>query len=332
MMPLGAKANPKRGFVVMTLLFGLCAFAFGNPAGSYPIDKHELSCDISFPQAAANLNTIYIPFTLVGHLMIVEAQADGRKGNFIVDTGSERLLLNKEYLPELLPGKPITAIGNTGILSGTEEHVDSLYLDQLYITDLIAHVVDLNHIEIKKNTKVLGILGYNVFRQFELFIDSPNARIVLSRVDKNGKRLDPALPWEIPYDSMSFVLKKHLIVLNTMVNGVRLEMILDSGAELNLIDHKVNRKVLDHFTVIKRVNLIGAGKKQVEVLAGVLNEVKCGNQSTKRMNTLLTSLLEINTSFGINVQGVLGYEFLSKRRTLINYQKQKIYFYGSNRS
>ena len=314
------------------LLFVALFVSFGKASPSVTREKNEVTCDISFPQAAVNLNTIYIPFTLTGHLMVVEAMADGRKGNFIVDTGSERLLLNKKYLPELLPGNPVTAIGNTGLLSGTEEHVDSLFIDQLYITDLIAHVVDLNHIEIKKNTKVLGILGYNVFRQFELFIDFPNSRIVLSRVDKNGKRLDPALPWETPYDSMSFVLKKHLIVLNTMVNGVRLEMILDSGAELNLIDHKVNRKVLDYFTVIKRVNLIGAGKKQVEVLAGVLNEVKCGNQSTKSMNTLLTSLLEFNTSFGINVHGVLGYEFLSKRRTLINYQKRKIYFFGSNRS
>lgn len=316
----------------MTLLFVINIFAFGNTNGFHVQIKHELKCNISFPLAAVNLNTIYIPFTLVGHLMVVEARADGRPGNFIVDTGSERLLLNKKYLPELLPGKPVTAIGNTGLIDGSEEKVDSLYLDQLFITDVIAHVVDLNHIEIKKNTKILGILGYNVFRQFELFIDFPNGRIVLSRVDKHGKRVDATKPWERPYDSLSFMLKKHLIVIDAVVNGVNIEMILDSGAELNLIDHKVGRKVLDHFTVIKRVNLIGVGKKQIEVMAGVLNEVKCGNQRTKSMNTLLTSLLEFNTSFGVNVQGVLGYEFLSNRRTLINYQKRKIYFFSLNRS
>lgn len=292
-------------------------------------DLHSLS----FPESAsANINTIYIPFTLVGRLMIVQAKADGISGNFIVDTGSERLLLNKDYIAAPVPGRLVTSIGNTGLLNVAEHQVDSLRLEQLTISNLLAHVVDLNHIEIKKNTTIRGILGYNVFKDFELFIDFPNGRIVLSRLDKNGFRLDKTAPWELPYDSLSFELKKHFIVIRSSVNNIYLDMILDSGAELNLLDRKVNKKAIEKFTIIKRVNLIGIGKKQVEVLAGVLSEVRCGNQKSEGMNTLLTSLDEINTSFGINVQGVLGYEFLSSRRSLINYKKRKIYFFGPLRS
>jgi hypothetical protein len=109
-------------------------------------------------------------------------------------------------------------------------------------------------------------------------------------------------------------------------------MILDSGAELNLIDRGVNRRVLDQFSIIKRVNLVGVGKKEVEVLAGVMKEVYAGNQYSEKMNTLLTSLDEINQSFGTNVQGVLGYEFLKMRRVLVNYQKRKLYFFSPLRS
>jgi len=288
---------------------------------------------LSFPGASsAGVNTMYVPFTLVGRLMVVKASADRIKGNFIIDTGSERLLLNKDYVSESEGNILITSIGNTGVLHVTEQTVDTLHLDQLTIPNLIAHVVDLNHIEIKKNTSIHGVLGYNVFKEFELFIDFPNSRIVLSRLDKNGVRIDRTAAWEKPYDSLSFELKKHFIVLRTVVNNVNLDMILDSGAELNLIDRKANRKVMEKFTIIKRVNLIGIGKKQVEVLAGVLADVKCGNQSSSDMNTLLTSLDEINTSFGISVQGVLGYEFLNTRRTLINYKKRKLYFFSPLRS
>jgi hypothetical protein len=60
--------------------------------------------------------------------------------------------------------------------------------------------------------------------------------------------------------------------------------------------------------------------------------VHCGNQYSEKMNTLLTSLDEINQSFDVNVQGVLGYEFLKKRRVLINYQKRKLYFFSQVRS
>lgn len=301
---------------------------------SIPTEKvFDYPCTIAFPQSAIpDVNTIYIPFTLVGRLMIVQATVDTVRGNFIVDTGSERLLLNKDYVRSTVPGRMVTALGNTGPLPAEEYQTDSLHMERLKITNLLAHLVNLDHIEVKKNTRITGILGYNVFRDFELLIDFPNSRIVLSRVDKNGARLDPVKPWERPYDSLSFELKKHFIVVRSVVNNVPLDMILDSGAELNLIDRRVNKKVLEKFTIIKRVNLIGAGKRQVEVLAGVLKDVKCGNQNTEQMNTLLTSLDEINSTFGISVEGVLGYEFLGKRRTMINYKKRKLYFFGASRS
>ena len=299
-----------------------------------PVQKTEAAfvCELSFPQSNPHINTIYIPFHLVGRLMIVQARVDTVSGNFIVDTGSERLLLNRDYMAGNPADRMITAVGNTGLLHAREHQVDSLHLDQLRISNLLAHVVDLDHIETKKNTKIIGILGYNVFKDFELFIDFPNSRIVLSRVNKHGNRLDPVPSWEVPYDSLTFELKKHFIVVRTIVNKMDLEMILDSGAELNLIDRRVNKRVIEKFTVIKRVNLIGMGKRQVEVIAGVLHDVHCGNQSSSRMNTLLTSLDEINNAFHISVDGVLGYEFLNQRRTMINYQKRKLYFFGPSRS
>ena len=315
--------------LVSGMWFNLC---WGS-VHTCPSASPSFPCDVSFPDAmVTNINTIYIPFTLVGRLMIVQAGVDTFTGNFIVDTGSERLLLNQDYVPFTGREKLVTAVGNTGSLSVKEKLVDSLYLDQLYVTNVMAHLVDLNHIEVKKNTRILGILGYNVFEKFELFIDYQNRLIVLSRVDRRGTRMDSIAYYELPYDSMSFDLKKHLIVVPVNINGVRTEMILDSGAELNLIDRRISKRVLGQFTIIKRVNLVGVGKHQVEVIAGTINQASCGNQEAKNMNTLLTSLDEINSSFGVSVEGVLGYEFLNSRRTLINYQKRKLYFFRFVRS
>jgi hypothetical protein len=116
-------------------------------------------------------------------------------------------------------------------------------------------------------------------------------------------------------------------MIDATVNTVRMKMIVDTGAELNLLDRKVNRKVLDEFTIIKRVNLSGMGSREVEVLAGTLRNVTCGKQHHPSMNTLLTSLDEINASFGTTAMGVLGYEFINNKRVLINYPKRKLYFY-----
>lgn len=310
-------------------------FVSGFAGGKTEIEPTDgMLCNLSFPQAAiADVNTIYIPFTLVGQLIMVEAKVDTVTGFFMLDTGSEKLVLNKQYFEAGENGRAIAAVGNTGMVNAViEKRVDSLQLDQLVVHDIWAHLVDLHHIELKKNTRLIGILGHDVYQDFEVFIDFQSKVIVLTRVDKKGIRIDTLAPYEVPYDSMEFELRHHLIIVDTKVNNVRLKMILDSGAELNLIDRQVNRKVMDKFTIIKRVNLLGVGNKEVEVLAGVMNEVQCGNQFSEKMNTLLTSLDEINQSFDVNVQGVLGYEFLKKRRVMINYQKRKLYFFNLVRS
>lgn len=289
--------------------------------------------DITFPQAAApDVNTVYVPFTMVGQLMMVEAQVDSVRGYFILDTGSERLVLNNKHYKPGITSLPIVSAGNTGLVAAVGSNVDSIKVQLLVLHDLFAHFVDLTHIEVKKNTRILGIMGYDVFKNFELFIDFPEKRIVLFRLNKTGWRIDPTSSWEKPIDSLSFTMKNHIIQVNAEVNGAKLKMMLDSGAELNLVDRRINRKVLDNFTIIKRVNLSGVGKKEVEVLAGVLKNVRCGNQHADKMNTLLTSLDAINASFGTQLDGVLGYEFLKHRRTLINYTKRKIYFFNPVRS
>ena len=34
----------------------------------------------------------------------------------------------------------------------------------------------------------------------------------------------------------------------------------------------------------------------------------------------------MNEAFGTNLDGILGYEFFAQKRTIINYQKEKLYF------
>jgi hypothetical protein len=290
-------------------------------------------CNITFPGSAApDINTVYIPFTLVGQLMMVEAKVDTVSGFFIVDTGSERLVINKNHYEPGLQSLPVVSAGNTGFVqSVVARNIDSLKLELLVIKNLYAHFLDLGHIELKKNTRIAGILGYDVFKNFELFIDFPERRIVLFRLNKQGNRIDQQTRSGVPADSLDFVLRRHLIHVTTEINHVKIKMILDSGAELNLIDRHVNRKVLDNFTIIKRVNLVGVGQREVEVLAGVMKDVHCGQQHEEKMNTLMTSLDAFNDGLGAQADGVLGYEFLKSRRTLINYTTHKIYFFNPTR-
>lgn len=317
--------------VWMTLI--CCGYWAAAGASDGPPSLHFFETRLVFPQAASpNVNTIHIPFKLVGRLIAVEARVDTLAGAFLIDTGSERLLLNRNYFS----GRPrpglSAAIGNTGDAGPVlNRKVDSLHWDNMFFLNVRANVLDLSHIERKKNIRLLGIIGYNVLADYEIFLDFQSRQIVLTRLDKDGARLDPNAIWETPYDSLDFKLYGHLIMLEGEVGGQQLKFNLDSGAELNLIDRRVRRKVLDYFDIIKRVNMVGAGQRTVEVLAGALREVRCGNQYSESMRTLLTSLTQMNGSFGVRMDGVLGYEFLSTRRTLINYKREKLFFFREQR-
>ncbi len=287
------------------------------------------SCDLIFPQAVqVSPNTVYVPFQLTGRLINVTARVDTMEGAFFLDTGAERLLLNKNYFELNRGSRQVATAGATGTVeSAYYKRVDSLHWDALFFLNQPANILDLSHIERKKNIQLIGIIGYKVLKDFEIYIDYQKKLIILSRLDKKGDRIDQMAIWEEPYDSIDFKLARHLIVLNAKVGRTRLRFALDTGAELNLLDRLVKRKVLDNFEIIKRVKMIGAGKKEIEVLAGTLYRVECGSQKSGGMRTLLTNLDDMGENFGIRLDGFLGYEFLCIRKTLINYKRKKLFFF-----
>jgi len=287
-----------------------------------------------FDQAAVtDINTIYIPFTLLGRLIAFEARVDTVAGNFILDTGADRLLLNSNYFDNTDGRSTASAVDVTGAVgTSIRKKVDSLNIEQLGISNINAHVVDLSYIEDQKNTRVVGILGYTAIEDFAVFIDFPSRIIMFTRVDRKGDFLDPLQPVETAYDSLDFILEKHLIIIPSKVYNVSVRMAMDTGAELNLIDRLVRRKALQNFDIVKRVNLTGANGRDVEVLAGVLRDLYAGHLYCKRMNTLLTNLDNFNKAYGSNVQGVLGHEFIATKRMMINYKKEKLYFFKLARS
>ena len=299
-----------------------------------PDDPPVFLPSLSFPEAVmVNPNTIYIPFNLAGRLITVEARVDTFQGNFVLDTGAERLLLNRKYF-----GRPntsaasVSAMGNTGQVMQVEKRwIDTLHWDNLFFKNVQANIVDLSHIERKKHIRIIGILGHSVFKDFEIFLDFQLMQIVLTRLDRKGYRIDSTAIWETPVDSMDFKLARHFIVLKGRVGESNLKFGLDSGAELNLIDRRVRRKVFDQFEIVKRVRMLGAGQNTIEVVAGSLKDVRIGQQHSDSMRTLITSLSDMNLNFGTRLDGVLGYEFLCTRRTLINYKRKKLYFFAYQR-
>ncbi len=283
-----------------------------------------------FPKAEyIGENTVRIPFKLIGHLIVIEAEVYDRKGNFIIDTGSENLLLNKVHFTKHR-GR-IARSGYAGV-NGEIDQVRVRWLKKILLNDfsienIKANSINLSHIEKSKKMQLYGIIGYKVLKDYEIFIDFYLKQITLSKVNKKGNKIDQFPYLEKITDSINFILRGHTIILKSYVNGHKLNFGLDSGAEINMLHTGVPKKVLKKFTIDKRIYMVGADQRKIEVLAGKLNDVEFeGTIFNKSMLTILTNLRQANIAYGTRLDGILGYEFMVKRRIILNYKRKRLYF------
>lgn len=280
-------------------------------------------------------NIIRIPFTLTGTLITVRAQVDSVEGNFFFDTGASGLLLNYRYFGN--PRRTVTdegggVTGKVRVLGAVR--ADTFRLDNLLATNITAELIDFAHIENAKKTDLVGLIGYAVFRDFEVLFDYEASLLVLIRIDKNGNQMEPLPRWEYkPLGDAPVITSGHIAMVWLKFGSKQEKKFgLDSGAEQNLLSNAAGKRFLkENFEIRRRVKLRGAGHQSIEVLSGLLQNASLDTFTFKPMATLLTNLSQINDTYQTDVDGILGYEFLSQRPVSINHRKKRITFYVKER-
>lgn len=280
-------------------------------------------------------NIIRIPFTLTGTVITVRAQIDSIEGNFFFDTGASGLLLNYRYFGRRGSAAVAEGGGVTGrvrVLGAAK--VDTFRLDNLLATNIGAEVIDFTHIENAKKTDLVGLIGHSVFKDYEILFDYDASLLVLIRTDRNGQQMEPLPRWEYkPLGSATIETAGHIAVVWLRFGAKKEKKFgLDSGAEQNLLSNTAgNRFLKENFEIRKRVKLHGTGNQSLEVFSGVLQNASLDTFHFKPMATILTNLNEINAACETDLDGVLGYEFLSQRPVSINHRKRRITFYVKER-
>ncbi|WP_299116391.1 aspartyl protease family protein [uncultured Winogradskyella sp.] len=280
-----------------------------------------------------NATTTRIPFKIIDQLIVVQVELLNQEGNFIIDTGSESLILNSQHFKPTRKyrddGKSKSGV-HRAIENIKEKHLDSLSFNRLSLKKLNADVIDLSHIEKAKKIRLLGIIGYSILKDFEVFIDMHLNQLTLTRIDKNGDKLSNKVYAEAINDSIDFELKKHSIILEAFVGNNKVKFGLDTAAEYNQLNKNINSEILAYFYPSKELKLTGASGKKKKVLAGKLYRVKLNDSIYfGPMKTVITNLRKMNNAFGTNLDGILGFEFFAQKRTIINYKKKKLYFIKS---
>jgi len=317
----------KRFIPVIILLLlsfrGLCA---GDPETSI------VNLSIFFSaNPCPDFKTLVIPIRRVQNLIVVEARIDTIVGNFIFDTGTPRLILNKTYFRRGLASDDQTAasIGRDAGAPVEKTSAKILAIKELYFENIPADLSDLGHIENHRGIKILGLLGVSLFTSFEVVIDLNREVIYLHRLDAAGnvpaeeQVVTTAPLLKVPINTM-----RNIITLETVVAGKKLNFCLDTGAETNALSNMAPGKVLQLFRVTRRMMMLGTGGSRSEVLLGTLDEMTIGAKSFKNMHTAITRLDNLGTAYGRSIDGILGNNFLVKGIISINFVKKELCLYA----
>lgn len=324
----------------LPLLIWVLALIFFHPmrmkAGyilhdKYPYPPFGNKIYFSGWEASAD-SVVVIPFARAGNLILLSATIDSIRGNFILDTGAPGLVLNLTYFRNYT----ITTHENenqAGLTTIPESRlttvIGNLWLSQIEFHKLDADLVSLGHIENAKSVKILGLLGVELFKQFEMIIDYDNNILYLYHISKRKSRVRQSdlLQDSSKYEILKFDLIDNKIITKMTIGGKKLRFIVDSGAESNLLDSRLPNSVFDNVQLNRRVKLLGTGSEKIDALAGDLNNLKAGNIKVDGLPVMITNLEKSCLSYLNCTDGVLGYDFLSLHKIGFNFVKREMYIW-----
>lgn len=270
-------------------------------------------------------DSITIPLRRVGRLFLIEARVDDQIGNLIFDTGAMGLVLNKTYFRNHLVIDDHNSNGINGAISSVSNiTIENVDISELKYKNIKADLIDLGHIENRRGVKVLGLFGFSMIKGFEILIDINHNQLKLFKIDKKGDRLNNTNNKFRADLIQPIETSNNVLFLKATIGGKRLTFCLDTGSETNVISSRSSNQVLNTINITRRSSLQGSGSKKSDVLYGNMSNFILGNQSFTEMETIITSLDALCDAYGVKIDGVLGYNFLSKGVICINLGKKQL--------
>jgi len=136
----------------------------------------------------------------------------------------------------------------------------------------------------------------------------------------------------IKYDKISiecFILNTKHLTCRISVNGVEGRFLIDSGASNSCIDIESKKKFqLKEFK--KSYSASGAGNEKFDAFKTKIAELSYQKTFIEKLNFLLIDMKPINNALkesdDVNIDGILGADFLTKKNAEINYKSMTLSF------
>ena len=284
------------------------------------------------PEVTSDTPSCIIPFSRAGNLILIRAKADTTEGNFILDTGAPKLVLNITYFRDYLSSAVVEDDpgGITGSASAANPTiVTKLSFGPIKYSKVEADRINLGHIENNKGLKILGLLGMSLFKRFEMIIDYEKSLIYLHLIDKKESNTykSETLKDTSMYHTLPVSILDNKVLAHGEIAGKKLAFVIDTGSESNVLDSRLSGKVFENVTITRRVTLAGTGSRKVEALYGEMKNIKLDKLEISVLPVLVTNLEKMCFLDSRCPDGVLGFDFLSLHKIGFNFVTRKMYIW-----
>lgn len=274
-------------------------------------------------------NVIDIPFEMMRNLIIVKVMLNGEERDFLFDSGSQSTIINSKYVGETTSAdeQRATTISNSrGVhdetLTGMNIEKASIDFYGIRIEEKEMLTLDISHLE-GGGRQIYGLIGYELIQKYDVLYDYNKKVITLINPDyfetyRKG-RLSGNLIETLPLE-----MRGHIPLVPVKIGDDYYKMGIDCGASVNLLDTILFASIKSHLKKISSESLSGASKDKKEVTKARLKRFHAGTTAYKNMQFVFSDIAHLNKDKEVKIDGLLGYEFLSKHPTLISYQRKEL--------
>lgn len=282
--------------------------------------------DRTFTQYPYNLlfehDVVFLSTNNARKLYTVKGKIGNQTGYFIIDSGSHSLVFNSKYLSPGYLARESNSNSLTGQLEIFKNQSTTFEVGNRIIKNIRGHIADLTELEAQFNVVLLGLIGYQFLKEYEVVFNLNKEIISLHMTDKHGNWINNGFEHPNIIDSLEFELKQGFPVVTVEINGKKRKMLIDSGAEYCFIKHKNDIKIKDVSSIY------GVNGKPVTMKIGRIKKIKMTDKfSSPSVTTVLTSSHRLSDLYFHNIDGVIGQNVFEQWVIGINYKKKKVYFY-----
>ena len=159
--------------------------------------------------------------------------------------------------------------------------------------------------------------------QYELFFDYPNEVVKVYSAIKAKEVRKKGAVIELP-----FTMNGHIPVVQVKVGNKKVYLGLDSGAEVNLLDHSYYKALKKNYLSDKnKEKVIGLDRREHEVVSAKVKSTEMKKYSLEEMKFLFMDLSGLSEQFDYRMDGLLGFPFFQHYAVSINYKDKKIFLW-----